>query len=101
MSACGNCGGDPVGEGCYHICFNSPAYYSPEQERYDDAHDFGYDDHYERYASERLDAELWAEGEEEAYYANRDAEEESGPPPDFFPAPRISATYDDDGDIPF
>jgi hypothetical protein len=30
---CGNCGPWP----CYHICPNSPHYYSAEQERYDDA----------------------------------------------------------------
>lgn len=45
---CRNCGPWP----CYHICPNSPHYYSVEQERYDDAQDFGrYDDVHERYAN--------------------------------------------------
>lgn len=44
---CPNCGpGD-----CYHICPNSPHFYSPEQERYDDAMDDGSDDVRERYAA--------------------------------------------------
>jgi hypothetical protein len=30
---CGNCGPWP----CYHICPNSPHFYTPEQERYDEA----------------------------------------------------------------
>lgn len=33
---CPNCGQTPMGEGCYHLCFNSTHYYSPEQEREDD-----------------------------------------------------------------
>jgi hypothetical protein len=45
---CPNCG---PGE-CYHICPNSPHYYTPEQERYDDAMDDGSDDVRERYAGE-------------------------------------------------
>ena len=47
---CPNCGGSPMGEGCYHICYNSVHYYSPEQERQDDVH-YGEDDHRERYAA--------------------------------------------------
>jgi hypothetical protein len=46
---CGNCGQTPVGEACYHLCFNSPHYYSAEQERYDDQF-YGDDDNRERYA---------------------------------------------------
>lgn len=55
---CGNCGADP----CYHICFNSPHYYSPEQERADDAH-YGDDDIRERYAAELAD--MRREGEKD------------------------------------
>ena len=51
FQTCGNCGGYPVGTGCYHLCFNSTHYYSPEQERYDDAF-YGDDDIRERYAGE-------------------------------------------------
>lgn len=53
---CPECGQLP-GE-CYFICPNSPAFYSPEQERRDDAF-YGGDDHAERYAAERreLDGE--------------------------------------------
>lgn len=47
---CPNCGADP----CYHLCPNSVAYYSPEQERYDDMMDDGSDDHRERYAGETI-----------------------------------------------
>lgn len=49
---CGNCGGYPVGIGCYHICFNSVHYYSREQERYDDAQ--GWDDRWEGYGDPEL-----------------------------------------------
>lgn len=45
---CGICGSFPVGEGCYHQCPNSIYYYSPEQEREDDAF-YGDDDVRERY----------------------------------------------------
>jgi hypothetical protein len=41
---CPVCGSTPQGTGCYHICPNSVAYYSPEQERADDAH-YGQDHH--------------------------------------------------------
>ena len=58
---CGNCGARP----CYHLCFNSPYFYSPEQERYDDQF-YGEDDHRERYAAELADLEL------EALYDGRD-----------------------------
>jgi len=43
---CPNCGASP----CYHICPNSEHFYSPEQERADDAW-YGMDDHSERYAA--------------------------------------------------
>lgn len=43
---CSYCGGDP----CYHQCPNSQHYYSPEQERADDAF-YGQDDVSERYAA--------------------------------------------------
>lgn len=49
-NTCPNCGGMPMGEGCYHICHNSTHYYSPEQERYDDQF-YGDDDQRERYAA--------------------------------------------------
>jgi hypothetical protein len=49
-NTCNECGCTPVGEGCYFICPNSTHYYSPEQERADDAH-YGDDDVRERYAS--------------------------------------------------
>jgi hypothetical protein len=45
-SLCPNCGADP----CYHLCPNSSAYYSPEQERADEPF-YGDDDHRERYAA--------------------------------------------------
>lgn len=51
FATCGNCGGYPVGIGCYHICPNSVYYYTPEQERYDDAIDDGSDDRRERFAA--------------------------------------------------
>jgi hypothetical protein len=53
---CKICGESPVGTGCYHICPNSVCFYSPEQERADDAH-YGDDDVSERYAAERIDAD--------------------------------------------
>lgn len=34
---CGICGCAPVGYACYHICPNSIHFYTPEQERYDEA----------------------------------------------------------------
>lgn len=52
LTLCTYCGASP----CYHICPNSEHYYSPEQERYDDQF-YGEDDHRERYAAERADAE--------------------------------------------
>jgi hypothetical protein len=62
-SDCGICG-QPPGE-CYNLCPNSPNYYSPEQERYDDQF-YGEDDNRERYAAEIRDLEL--EGEADAAY---------------------------------
>jgi len=53
---CDVCGASP----CYHLCPNSPHYYSPEQEMHDEAMNAGaYDDHHERYASTIADAELF------------------------------------------
>lgn len=54
FATCGNCGGYPIGTGCYHICFNSVHYYTPEQERRDDA-TYGDDDIRERYSAEMAD----------------------------------------------
>lgn len=51
---CPNCGADP----CYHLCHNSVAYYSPEQERYDDQF-YGEDDERERYAATVADADMF------------------------------------------
>lgn len=53
---CPICGCSPMGEGCSHQCPNSVHYYSPEQERADDAF-YGDDDVRERYAGEVIDAE--------------------------------------------
>lgn len=58
--ACDICGEAPVGEACYHICPNSVHFYSPAQERADDAF-YGDDDIRERYAAERADLEMEAE----------------------------------------
>ena len=92
---CSNCGGLPVGEGCYHLCHNSPHYYSPEQERLDDAH-YGEDDHRERYAAELRDLEL--EAEYDALIPVTDIPVDLG---DFGPVNRSAyADYQTD-DIPF
>jgi hypothetical protein len=95
---CGNCGGYPVGIGCYHICFNSVHYYSPEQERADEPF-YGLDDDYERYAAERADMA------NEGMYADMlDAELEDEPyvrpEPLVLPKP-IADAFGDDTDIPF
>jgi hypothetical protein len=50
-TTCPECGSTPMGSTCYHICPNSDFYYSPEQERYDDAF-YGDDDVRERYAAD-------------------------------------------------
>lgn len=50
-TTCPECGQAPMGEACYHICPNSDAFYSPEQERYDDQF-YGQDDVRERYSAE-------------------------------------------------
>jgi len=55
-----------MGEGCYHICPNSNAYYSPERERQDDMMNDGSDDIRERYASTALDPEYEAYCDEQA-----------------------------------
>jgi len=85
-----------MGEGCYHICPNSTHYYSPEQERADDA--FYGDDYnreayggdidpeYEMFCANQADAELAREREPDeawVYIA----------PPPLLPG--------DDNDIPF
>ena len=57
---CPNCGSFPMGEGCYHICYNSVAFYSPEQERADEAH-YGDDDHRERYAATAEPSQYWTD----------------------------------------
>lgn len=59
---CPNCGGSPMGEGCYHICHNSVHYYSPEQERHDDQF-YGDDDMRERYAATAEPSQYWDEDE--------------------------------------
>lgn len=92
---CSNCGASP----CYHICPNSPHYYSAEQERYDDQF-YGQDDMNERYAAERADMER--EAEEQAYYDEMDDYlNEVHPiiPPLPYQAP--SAHADDTDSIPF
>lgn len=43
-ASCPECGQSPVGIACYHICSHSIHYYSPDQERYDDAN-YGIDRH--------------------------------------------------------
>jgi hypothetical protein len=94
---CGNCGGYPIGIGCSHQCFNSTHYYSPEQERADDAF-YGDDDIRERYAGEIIDAEY------EMFCADQaDAELQREREPDegwvyIAPPPLLPA---DDNDIPF
>jgi hypothetical protein len=67
--SCTNCG-QPPGE-CYHLCFNSPAFYSPEQEREDEAW-YGMDDHNERYAAERADMANEGWHEDDIFVANSD-----------------------------
>lgn len=76
---CEVCGASP----CYHICPNSPHFYSPEQERYDDQF-YGEDDHRERYAATA----------EPSQYADDDA----GYAPVVVSAPVVDF---DAGDIPF
>lgn len=85
---CSNCG-QPPGE-CYHLCFNSDHYYSPEQERADEPF-YGDDDVRERYADEVIDAET-----EQRYADEQDGIEEGWTP--IVPAPILPA---DDNDIPF
>jgi len=70
--SCPNCGGTPMGSGCYHICFNSDHYYSPEREYEDAMMDTGYDDLYERYGATARDAELFTMSEMEHDYGDED-----------------------------
>jgi|tagenome__1003787_1003787.scaffolds.fasta_scaffold17162443_1 hypothetical protein len=71
VATCPECGETPMGTGCYRICPNSVHYYSPEQERADEAF-YGMDDHRERYAAEYADLKA------EANLADREnAEEEA------------------------
>lgn len=86
INQCSICGQAPVREACYHLCPNSLFWYSPEQERADDAH-YGDDDMRERYAAEADDMAL--EGAWEA-------EEIPVSPADFL----VGVTTDSD-DIPF
>lgn len=102
---CPNCGADP----CYHLCHNSVAYYSPEQERYDAMMDDGSDDVRERYASTVEDANMFfSEADHEIIEVsvtdNPDgsrSHEYTGlvHPEDFTDGGRI--TPDDSDDIPF
>jgi hypothetical protein len=64
-NSCPECWGVPMGAGCYRICANSDHFYSPEQERADEAFS-GMDDHHERYAAERADCALEAQRDEES-----------------------------------
>lgn len=75
---CPNCGGTPMGTGCYHICHNSTHYYSAEQERADDPF-YGDDDVRERYMEWCPRHGAYAGdcgGCEAEHYARMDAEEE-------------------------
>lgn len=99
MNNCPNC----APYDCYHICPNSPHYYSAEQERYDDAMDDGSDDRRERYASEMADIDLMAERDDEEY---ADEEDLFGPgdPIDDLPSPFVAVgliVVDTSDDLPF
>ena len=86
---CPNCGGVPMGSGCYHICRNSDSFYSPEQERADDVH-YGEDDMSERYAATV----------EPSQYADHDPDD--GPDYGYGEACAIADSGDDiDEEIPF
>jgi hypothetical protein len=84
---CPNCGGLPMGEGCYHTCLNSVHFYSPEQERYDDANWSRADYMRETYGDPDLDS----------YYDDK--------PKDLSPAPVTATDFTavpfDSEDIPF
>jgi hypothetical protein len=94
MNNCPNCG--PYD--CYHICPNSPHYYSPEQERADDAF-YGDDDNRERYAATietsqyaDVDDQEYAAEEADAFFADREPgsvteEEYQAKVSEFMPAP--------------
>jgi hypothetical protein len=72
---CSNCGQTPVGEGCYHICFNSTHFYSPEQEREDDRWSASNRDHItEAYAATAEPSQYADEGwrENDTFNANPD-----------------------------
>lgn len=89
VSECLNCGGTPKGEGCSHQCYNSPHYYSPEQERYDDMIDDGSDDMRERYAATA----------EPSQYEDHQWDDD-----EFLPEPRSNVrgqVVNDPDDIPF
>lgn len=86
---CSNCGADP----CYHQCFNSPHYYSPEQERYDDMMDDGSDDMRERYAATMESMQY-----EDHQWDDDDAPNEGLQ--DLFSKPSVFVPTDPD-DIPF
>lgn len=86
---CPNCGADP----CYHLCVNSPHYYSPEQELFDAMMDDGSDDRRERYANETIGLEDEDTGFSEADHNPWVIRS------DFLDGGRITPVNDDD--IPF
>jgi hypothetical protein len=89
---CSICGGSPIGSGCYHICPNSVHFYSPEQERADDAADWGrWDDHSERYAATA----------EPSQYEDDAADIFDGTATGWGYPPRVPAMQHDPDDIPF
>lgn len=88
---CPNCGADP----CYHICPNSPHYYSPEQERMDDAF-YGQDDMSERYGGQ-IDPAYEAEAAD--YFDDREVIE--GVDVNLLPEVGTMTVLDTTDDIPF
>lgn len=86
VATCPECGQTPMGSGCYHICPNSIYFYSPEQERYDDAH-YGCD-RYDGWG----DPDLYADADE-AYEAEQIVEDVSP----FV----VVAVFADASDLPF
>ena len=72
---CNVCGQIPMGEGCYFICPNSDRYYSPEQERADDA-DYGRWDRFDGWGDPDIDSGTIEEAEaEDARRAAEDFDE--------------------------
>lgn len=96
---CPNCGGTPMGEACSHQCFNSPHYYSPEQERADEPF-YGDDDINERYMEHCPRHGAYAGdcgGCEAEYNAQQDSIMDGVTEADFIPA----TSANDDFDLPF